>query len=84
MEFSENTSNLMEIFMNDFESKYFHLKTPAERITFDRIIKKMYADINTSEVGYDDLIKRKNISMKKPILSVKSKLQAKNLIELIY
>ena len=48
--------------MNDFESKYFHLKTPAERITFDRIIKKMYADINTAEVGYNDLVKRKNIT----------------------
>ena len=24
--------------MNDFESKYFHLKTPTERISFDRIL----------------------------------------------
>ena len=48
MEFSENTANLMEIFMNDFESKYFHLKTPSERAIFDRIIKKMYADISTA------------------------------------
>ena len=84
MEFSENTANLMEVFMDDFESKYFHLKTPAERITFDRIIKKMYADINTAEVGYEDLVKRKNISMKKTILSEKSKLPATNLLSSSY
>ncbi len=84
MEFSENTANLMEVFMNDFESKYFHLKTPAERITFDRIIKKMYADINTAEVGYNDLVKRKNITMKKTILSEKTKLPATNLLSSSY
>jgi len=84
MEFSENTANLMEVFMNDFESKYFHLKTPAERIIFDRIIKKMYADINTAEVGYNDLVKRKNITMKKTILSEKTKLPATNLLSSSY
>ena len=84
MEFSENTANLMEVFMNDFESKYFHLKTPTERITFDRIIKKMYADINTSEVGYDDLIKRKNISMKKTILSATDLLSSSYVPKEIY
>ena len=84
MEFSENTANLMEIFMNDFESKYFHLKTPGERATFDRIINKMYADISTAEIGYNDLIKRKHISMKKTMLSEKNKLPATNLLSSSY
>ena len=84
MEFSENTANLMEIFMNDFESKYFHLKTPVERATFDRIINKMYADISTAEIGYNDLIKRKHISMKKTMLSEKNKLPATNLLSSSY
>ena len=84
MEFSENTANLMEIFMNDFESKYFHLKTPSERSIFDRIIKKMYADISTAEVGYNDLIKRKHITMKKKILSENFKLPATNLLSSSY
>jgi len=84
MEFSENTANLMEIFMNDFESKYFHLKTPGERAIFDRIINKMYADISTAEIGYNDLIKRKHISMKKTMLSEKNKLPATNLLSSSY
>ena len=70
--------------MNDFESKYFHLKTPVERATFDRIINKMYADISTAEIGYNDLIKRKHISMKKTMLSEKNKLPATNLLSSSY
>ena len=84
MEFSKNTINLMEVFMNDFESKFFHLKTASERIVFDRIIKKMYADICTAEVGYEDLVKRKNITMKKTMLNEKSKLPSTNLLSSSY
>ena len=44
----------------------------------------MYADISTAEIGYNDLIKRKHISMKKTMLSEKNKLPATNLLSSSY
>ena len=40
MEFSENTVNLMDVFMKEFEDKFFNLKTQKERVIFDRITQK--------------------------------------------
>ena len=80
MEFSENTVNLMDVFMKEFQDKFFNLKTQKERVIFDRITQKMYADLKTAEIGYEDMIKRKNITMKKTVLTEKTKFPKTSLL----
>lgn len=80
MSFSQNTINLMDIFIKDFETKYLKIKSKSDRSKFDKIIKKLYGDMNAAEISYKYLMKHEKITMKKSILTNKSKLPYTNLL----
>ena len=84
MSFSKNTVNLMDIFINDFESKYLKIKNKSERTHFDHIIKKLYGDMNKAELCYNNLKKHKKIFMKKTFLTEKSKIPKTTLLSSSY